>query len=104
MTGSSCEVSTFSFSSSGTGRIEIIIVFENGVGVHGDYTLLLDGAVVRTFDPGGSLVYEGVGEGDHAVRLLGIPPHCVLEGENPRPVTVRPNDTSMIQFSITCDT
>jgi Big-like domain-containing protein len=44
----------------------------------------------------------GVAAGSHRVRLSGVASNCVLEGTNPRPVTVATGATAELGFAVSC--
>jgi Tol biopolymer transport system component len=48
------------------------------------------------------LVRAVVLEGQHNVTLEGLAANCAVEGENPRRVTVPPNDTTRVGFTVQC--
>jgi Tol biopolymer transport system component len=41
--------------------------------------------------------------GEHSVQLTGVAGNCAVEGENPRPVRIVANDTTRVDFIVTCN-
>jgi len=69
-----------------------------------------DGYTVRVdTDPAQSIGATGLVrtpalEGQHSVQLEGVAANCAVAGENPRPVTVPPGDTTRVGFTVQCST
>lgn len=68
-----------------------------------------DGYVVEVGDSisegvglGESLILPDVKTGDREVRLTDLASQCAVEGDNPRTVTVKRNEASHTEFSVTC--
>lgn len=51
---------------------------------------------------GESLILPEVKTGDRTVRLTDVASHCAVQGDNPRSVTVKKNETSRTKFAVTC--
>jgi hypothetical protein len=66
------------------------------------YTLAVDGAGARPIGPAATVVVDGLSDGAHTLELSGIAPNCAIQGENPRPVTIRSGSTSTVDFAVTC--
>jgi hypothetical protein len=86
-----------------SGRIAVTVAtLGGGAGLTG-YAVSLDASDLRPIGREGSVLYEGVEEGEHHLTLSGIPTTCALEGNNPRRVTVDGGLTSNVRFSLFCD-
>jgi hypothetical protein len=67
------------------------------------YDIIVDNGSPRTvyvFDDV-DLIVNGLAPGAHEVRLSGVPTQCDM-GANPRPVTLRGDDTALVVFEIQC--
>ena len=51
---------------------------------------------------GGVFTARNVPEGDHVVRLTGVPSRCTVEGSPERRVTVRAQRTTALRFALSC--
>ena len=68
------------------------------------YTLVLDGAERGTIGSTGETTLEGLPAGPHSIGLAGVAGNCLVEGENPRAVTVTAGGTATTDFVVTCQT
>jgi probable HAF family extracellular repeat protein len=68
------------------------------------YTLLLDGANRGAIGPTAETTLEGLTAGAHSIGLAGVAGNCLVEGENPRAVTVTAGGTATADFVVTCQT
>jgi hypothetical protein len=68
------------------------------------YTITLDGAARGSLGVNGSISIAELAPGNHAVGLEGIAPHCQLQGENPRTVSVAAGTGATVTFALTCST
>lgn len=66
------------------------------------YTVSVDGGGSTSLSPNGSVVFGGLAEGTHQVRLSGIKGTCSV-GANPRTVTVTFDETASTIFRVTCE-
>ncbi len=60
-----------------------------------------DGAQTEDVDVSGSVTLE-VEAGDHTVELTDIAVNCMVDVDNPVPVTVTAGETSTASFAVTC--
>jgi hypothetical protein len=67
------------------------------------YDIIVDDGTPRTVfvQEDVNLIVNGLAHGAHEVRLSGVPTICNV-GQNPRPVTLRGDDTSLVVFNIQC--
>lgn len=64
-----------------------------------EYTVTVDGGDQRAIGAqGGVVVYDELSAGEHLVQLGGAPDHCVVQGQNPRSVTV----PGAVTFEVVC--
>src|SRR5262245_35919623 len=68
---------------------------------HDGYTVQLGREPGRPARVNDTVIFTGLTTGDYALRLTGVAPECVLQGPNPRHVTVAENRVS-ITFEVTC--
>jgi hypothetical protein len=66
-----------------------------------DYTIIVDGASPRTIAASATLTIADVGVGTHIVQLA-VPTECIIDGDNPRTVSVTEGATTIVAFGITC--
>ncbi|MGI9039729.1 MAG: GDSL-type esterase/lipase family protein [Gemmatimonadales bacterium] len=66
------------------------------------YSLLVNGVEQQAVGVAATVTLPGLAPGEHVVGLDGVAAHCLLEGENPRPVTVTAGATSAVAFSVSC--
>ncbi|MFL5448268.1 MAG: hypothetical protein ACJ8A6_13585 [Gemmatimonadales bacterium] len=67
----------------------------------GEFTIIVDGASPRVIGPTATLNITDVDEGSHVVQLT-LPTGCSAAGENPRTVTVTSQNTTTVDFAVTC--
>ena len=66
------------------------------------YSLLVNGVEHQSVGVAATVTLPGLAPGEHIVGLDGVAAHCLLEGENPRPVIVTAGATSAVAFSVSC--
>ncbi len=66
------------------------------------YTFMFDGSSLGTASVSGSSASSGVAAGDHTIGLGDVASNCVVDGINPRTVSVWPYATTAVAFTITC--
>jgi hypothetical protein len=66
------------------------------------YSLLVDDAPGRPIGPTATLVIEQLNEGQHTLELAGLAPNCVVQGDNPRTITIRSGATTTADFVVQC--
>jgi hypothetical protein len=82
-----------------------IIVATSGSSPDPDgYTITLDGAERGTLGASGTLTLTELTPGSHLVGLTGIAPNCLVDGDNPRAVTVPEEGSATVAFAISCTT
>jgi WD40 repeat protein len=85
-----------------TGAIRVTVT-TTGVEVDPDgYRASLDGGLFRDLSVNDGFTFASYPVGDHSVRLEGLARNCVVNGTNPRPVTVVRDETVVAEFSVTC--
>jgi hypothetical protein len=90
--------------SGGDGRIQVTVFTDGGEEDVAGYTVVLDGSQILVVEPDGTVVFDGVGEGEHIVSLSSIPTKCALaRGSNPLRVTVQSGSTTAANFNLLCD-
>jgi dipeptidyl aminopeptidase/acylaminoacyl peptidase len=85
----------------GTGAILVTTNTLNNLDPDG-LIVAVDGAEVATLDPSGFVTIPSVARGDRELSLSGIAPNCVLEGQNPRAVSVSEASTASLSYAVTC--
>lgn len=50
----------------------------------------------------GSTTFDAQATGAHLVELRQVAPNCTVAGENPRSVTVNEDETTVVDFDVTC--
>ncbi|HEV8177316.1 MAG TPA: hypothetical protein VGP44_06460, partial [Gemmatimonadales bacterium] len=66
------------------------------------YVLTVDGAERGVLTGAGSLSIAGLIPGDHLIGLSGVAANCVVEGGNPRTVTIAAGETPAVAFTVVC--
>lgn len=66
------------------------------------YRLAVGGEPIRTIGPRAEETYLGLTPDLHLVQLKDVDPPCVVDGPNPRPVTVTRAQTITVEFKVTC--
>ena len=66
------------------------------------YLVRIDDAMERSVEPNGSVIYADVAPGDYQVMLLSVPSNCVVEGANPRSLSVTAENVARTTFVVTC--
>lgn len=84
-----------------TGVLQIR-TFTNGAGPVDGFVVQVDGSEARSISPDGAVAFI-VAPGEHEVLLDEVPAECVVEGANPRAVTVVPDEVEFVTFLITCE-
>jgi hypothetical protein len=96
-----CEESPLDTESS-AGTIVVTASGTGGSSVAAGLTLTVDGGSARSFDSSGRLTLRDVPEGDHLIRLFGVPGNCSVDGSNPRSVVVGAGGRVEITFTVVC--
>jgi hypothetical protein len=96
--GAGCKDST-SLPPTGAIRVTVTTI---GVDVDDGYTVSVDGGPFRGVRVNDDFTVASYPVGDHSVRLDAVAPNCVVNGTNPRRVTVVPDETVVAEFSVRC--
>lgn len=83
------------------GSISVLTSTSGDIG--SGYVVRVDDAMERSVEPNGSVIYAEVALGDHEVTLLSLPLGCIVDGVNPRPVSVTADEIARVTFVVTCD-
>lgn len=67
------------------------------------YTVRLDGGDARALGPDGTVTFEEVDEGEHAIELSGIQANCAPDGGAERTLPVTAGQTLAVLFSVACE-
>jgi hypothetical protein len=85
-----------------TGAVEITTA-TSGIDPDADgYMVFLDGVEVRAIGPAGATTLTDLSAETHVVGLTGIAANCVVQGGNPRGVSVGAGDTASASFAVDC--
>jgi Tol biopolymer transport system component len=66
------------------------------------YQVSVDGAAPQPIGSNATIALPNTPAGPHSVQLSGLDSSCVLQGVNPRRVTVAAAATATVRFSVTC--
>ncbi len=66
------------------------------------YTISVDGTDRGTLPATGTVTVEDLAPGSHTVGLSGVSGNCLVDGANPRAVTVTAGESASLAFTITC--
>jgi TolB protein len=66
------------------------------------YTVTLDGVTTHTLPADGRTTFEDVEPGERTLTLGGVSPNCVVDGANPRTLTVTEGAVADAAFSVRC--
>jgi len=66
------------------------------------YQLILDDSLAGVIPPTGQVVFPAVPAGPHTLRLQGIALNCTSDWYAPRPVVVRPADSTTVAYALRC--
>ena len=79
-----------------------VSVSTSGLNEDDSYTVDLDGSRTETLESDGNLVFEDVPAGQHTITLGDIASNCEVEGDNPVTVDVVADETSEVDFEVSC--
>ena len=85
-----------------TGELEISTVTTGDSPDPDGYSVSLDGAAGEAIGVAGTLLKSDLPQGDHTIALSGVDGNCVVEGSNPRTVSVIAGQTVKDTFAIAC--
>jgi len=83
------------------GSIDLTATTSNNFDPNG-FLVLIDGVTVDTLAVNGSLTIDSVTTGSRQLELTGIAPNCVVQGQNPRAVSVPDGGTASVSYTVTC--
>jgi len=66
------------------------------------YAFAVDGGATQPIGVNAAATLANVAGGNHSVQFSGLAPNCILEGANPRFVSVATGTTADVSFLITC--
>ncbi|MEO6056510.1 MAG: hypothetical protein ABIQ49_06700, partial [Gemmatimonadales bacterium] len=66
------------------------------------YSLLLDGAAAGPIAGDATVTLGAVAPGEHTVGLAGVAPNCIVDGDNPRAVTVTASAAASVTIAVSC--
>src|SRR2546422_1883676 len=66
------------------------------------YTVTVDGTQAQAIATNGSVTFDGLVAGPHAVQLSGVADNCTVSGTNPEIVSVPAGDAARTTFTVTC--
>jgi len=85
-----------------TGSIEVTTSTGGSAPSSSGIGFTIDGGSSHSIGANATVAVAGVAAGAHEVRLLGTPANCVIEGTNPRAISVTAGNTTAVAFAITC--
>ena len=88
--------------SAATGSLQITSATSGASPDADGYTITLDGADRGTLVASGTVTLNGLSAGNHAVGLSGVVENCVVQGENPRQVSIVAGAQPTVSFEIAC--
>lgn len=66
------------------------------------YTVSVDGGNGQAVGPGGAVTVSALAQGSHTVALAGLAENCLVEGDNPRQVTIAGSQKATVGFAVRC--
>jgi Tol biopolymer transport system component len=66
------------------------------------FQVSVDGGAAQPIGSNASIALANTAAGSHSVQLSGIDSSCVVQGANPRPITVPAAASATVRFSVTC--
>lgn len=66
------------------------------------YSISVDGGAGRAIAVNGTLLLPDLGLGTHDVQISGVADNCMVQGDNPRTLTVTQNQTTQSTFDVVC--
>jgi hypothetical protein len=85
-----------------TGALEIRASTSSLSALPSGYEIVVDGRTRSTLPANGSITVGNLAEGDHTVRLDGLPADCGIGGTNPTSVTIFAGGTARVTFQVSC--
>lgn len=85
-----------------TGNLAIITATTGAQPDPDGYTVRVDGGAEQPIGTAASLTVSDLAPGSHTVALSGVAANCVLEGDNPRTVTILSGGTASVTFGVSC--
>jgi Tol biopolymer transport system component len=66
------------------------------------YTVAVNDTIGRSIGLNDQVSFSDLPPGPHTVELMGVPDNCSVAGDNPRTVTIPPDDRATTTFEVTC--
>lgn len=91
--------------STGPGAVGVLVVSAATTGTDLDangYLVQVDAGAGQALPTNGAITIAGVRAGNHTVLLGGVAANCLVDGTNPRPLTVAGGDTVQLAFDVGC--
>lgn len=66
------------------------------------YAVSVDGGSAQSIGVNGTRLLADLTVGDHVIELSGAAANCLVQGENPRTVSVSQNQTTQTEFEVVC--
>ena len=66
------------------------------------YSVSVDGGNAQVIGSGGTLTISALAQGSHTVTLAGLAENCLVEGDNPRQVTIAGGQNARVSFAVHC--
>jgi Tol biopolymer transport system component len=66
------------------------------------YSVVVNDTIIRPIGVNDAVSFSDLASGDHLVELTGVAANCTVSGDNPRTVTIPPDDAASTTFEVTC--
>ena len=86
----------------GTATLQVTTVSSGEPADPSGYTVSVDGAAPVAIGVNASRTFDQLTPGPHTVSLGGLASNCVVQGDNPRGVTVTAAQTTSVTFTVNC--
>lgn len=86
-----------------TGTLQVSVSTSGNATDEDGYTVTLDGTESQSVGTDGNVTFEKLDEGDYDVSLSELDSGCSVEGDNPVSATITADQTTTIEFDITCE-
>jgi plastocyanin len=80
-----------------------VVTSTTGSNIDPLYAVTVDGQFSSSIGPSDDVTFPSLTSLDHVVRLLEVDLNCQVQGDNPRIVTVRADETVETTFDVTCE-
>jgi hypothetical protein len=85
-----------------TGGVQVTTATAGDVPDPDGYTLTLDDVEVQAIESAATATLADLTPGAHRIGLAGVAPHCTVQGDNPRPLTVVAGETATADLAVVC--